>query len=52
VSIFEALFGVKLVAIDAAPGCPPWRMVGSLRVPTDIAALVEDVTLPPAPEFF
>ena len=51
-AVFESLFGVKLVPVRAAPGHLPWRVKGTIRVPPEIAPLVEDVTLSPPPEFF
>src|SRR5882724_5852118 len=43
--VFESLFGVKLIALEPAPGQPVWHVDGTIRVPGEIAALVEDVTL-------
>ncbi len=45
--VFESLFNVKLSAAGAA-----WKVAGKIRVPEEIAPLVEDVTLPQPPEFF
>ena len=45
--VFESLFKVKLKS--AGPG---WQMDGPIHVPEEIAPMVEDVTIPPAPEFF
>lgn len=50
-AVFESLFGVKLVALDPVPGAPRWRIEGTLRVPDTLSAWVDDVTLPPPPEF-
>jgi hypothetical protein len=52
VALFESLFDVKVVPIPPAPGCAPWCLQGGIRIPAEVATLVEDVTLTPTPEFF
>jgi hypothetical protein len=49
--VFESLFGVKLFALKPMPGSPRWRMEGTLRIPEQLSAWVQNVTLPPPPEF-
>lgn len=49
---FELLFGVRVRAVKRGAGPSAWRVEGAIRVPEEIAAFVEEVTLPPPPEFF
>jgi len=51
-AVFEQLFAVKLVAFDKVPGGAAWKVAGRIRVPEETATLVEDITLPRAPELF
>ena len=48
-AVFESLFEVKLVAAAPVPGRPAWQVEGAIRVPTEIATLVEDITLTQMP---
>lgn len=48
---FESLFRVRLRPA-AAPGIPPFEIVGEIHVPQAIEKDVEEITLSAPPEFF
>jgi hypothetical protein len=51
-AVFEGLFGVKVRQVEMALGGTAWEVDGAIRVPLEIASVVEDITLSRTPEFF
>jgi hypothetical protein len=51
-AVFEAMFGVRVHAVEKAAGVAAWKIDGPIRLPPAIAELVEDVTLSRPPELF
>lgn len=50
--IFESLFGVRLRPNKAKTRLGDWSVEGHVRIPEEIADLVENVTLSVTPELF
>jgi hypothetical protein len=48
-ALFEKIFAAR--PLPAGPASPEWRLDGSIRIPAEIAAHVEDVTLSQRPEW-
>src|SRR5262249_53118093 len=42
-ALFESLFETKLVRVDPASSRSAWQTVGPIRVPSEIAPLVEQI---------
>lgn len=51
-SVFESLFGVHLERTEESPGMPNFAIKGSIRMPSEIAEFVDQITLTASPEFF
>jgi hypothetical protein len=51
-TVFESLFGAQLRPAEEVAGAAAWQLDGPIRLPAEIAGLVEEVVLSRTPELF
>ncbi len=50
--LFETIFAAKLEPIESMPGQPGYRILVEPKPPTELAALIDQVSIAAAPELF